>query len=105
MVVDLAVDGEDNAVIGVGQGLGPAVDTHDAQTLMAQDCRASSVGFAHIFLPAALCGLYILVLLQVTLPPVEPGVVSFVLQKRNACVTQSLLQSGPLWRILQLQGQ
>lgn len=64
MVVDLAVDGEDDAVIGVGQGLGTALwlcvssaalekavgaqrtDTHDAQTLMAQDCRKRSARLA-----------------------------------------------------------
>lgn len=35
MVVDLAVDGKNNAVIGVGQGLSAALDTDDAETFVA----------------------------------------------------------------------
>lgn len=57
MVVDLTIDGEDDAVIGVGKGLGATVcsivniqvrppaapvpsltDTHDTQPLVAQNC-------------------------------------------------------------------
>lgn len=35
MVVDLAVDGKNNGVIGVGQGLSAALDTDDAETFVA----------------------------------------------------------------------
>jgi hypothetical protein len=38
VVVDLAVDGQNNGLVGVGQGLGARLDTNDAETLMAEDC-------------------------------------------------------------------
>jgi hypothetical protein len=37
MVVDLTVDGENDAVVGVGQGLSARLDTDNAETLMAED--------------------------------------------------------------------
>lgn len=64
MVVDLAVDSQNDAVVRIGQGLGTAVcsfvtshvsvvtivgeltNAHNAQTFMAQDCRKTSARLA-----------------------------------------------------------
>lgn len=65
MVVDLAVDSQNDAVVRIGQGLGTAVyslvrsqvsvviivgeqptNAHNAQPFMAQDCRKTSARLA-----------------------------------------------------------
>lgn len=77
MVVDLAVGGNDNGLIGVGEGLSTGLNTDDRKTLMAENCvkRILSVNFvpSSPFLWILGFGrrIVILVLWQVTLPPVQ----------------------------------
>jgi len=40
MVVYLAVDGQDDSIILVGQGLGAGMDADDAEALMAKNWRS-----------------------------------------------------------------
>jgi len=48
MVIDLAVDSQNNGVIGVGQGLGARLNTDDAEALMAQDSLVADQASAPI---------------------------------------------------------
>jgi hypothetical protein len=43
VIVDFAIDGQGNAIIFVGDGLGPAVNTNNAQTLVCQNCSDVSL--------------------------------------------------------------
>lgn len=122
MVVDLAIDGENDAVIGVGKGLGTAlwlcVSSHafegggsatyrrprysDAHgTRLSQEvskaCATRNTAYTH--------WASVLVSLQMMLPPVEPPIVSLLPSRKEVHVTQFLLQSGPLCRILQRESQ
>lgn len=122
MVVDLAIDGEDDAVIGVGQGLGTALclcvsshafegggsatyrrprysDAHGTRLSqgVSKACATRNTTYTH--------WASILVSLQMMLPPVEPPIVSLLPSRKEVHVTQFLLQSGPLCRILQRESQ
>lgn len=93
MVVDLSVDGEDDALIVVGKGLGAGLDADNAETLMAQDCGNWSIGW----LRTAAIAIDLLVLLAITLPPALGVIGQFLLRFVDdyRVVTQNSLQSGP----------
>lgn len=80
---------------------GQLTNTHDTQPFMAQDCRMQ-VSKACATLEFVFTGGYsILVSLQMMLPPIEPPVSACCHTQKEVRVTQFLLQSGPLCRILQ----
>lgn len=78
MVVDLTVGGNGNGLIGVGEGLSTGLNTDDRKTLMAEDCvrrimSANSIpsSSSQFWILGFGKGVVILVLWQVTLPPVQ----------------------------------